>query len=46
MVAEKSHSIQVLESQELFEKVKEHVLAAFDYYDCDYDDLEEYIEEF
>lgn len=39
---EKSHSIQVLEPRELFEKVKVHVLAAQDYYDVNYDDLEEY----
>ena len=39
---EKSHSIQVIEPQELFEKVKVHVLAARNYYDVDYDDLAEY----
>ena len=39
---EKSHSIQVIEPQELFEKVKLHVLAARNYYDVDYDDLAEY----
>ncbi|MCY6411835.1 WYL domain-containing protein [Acinetobacter sp. VNH17] len=39
---EKSHSIQVIEPRELFEKVKVHVLAAQDYYDLNYDDLEEY----
>ncbi|MCM1960587.1 WYL domain-containing protein [Acinetobacter modestus] len=41
-LVEKSHSIQVIEPQELFEKVKVHVLAARNYYDVDYDDLAEY----
>ena len=32
----------MIEPQELFEKVKVHVLAARNYYDVDYDDLAEY----
>ncbi|KAA8732820.1 WYL domain-containing protein [Acinetobacter qingfengensis] len=39
---EKAHSIQVLEPQELFEKVQRYIYDAIENYDMDFEDLEQY----